>query len=100
MEQLLVNLKICHCYCIYITGGGVDYNSGPYSVTFLANQTSFSFNIPINNDQILEEDEDFTLTIDPSSLPSRCTVSVPSNTTVIIMDNDRKHILSYSIIVQ
>jgi len=91
MEQLLVNLKIYHCYCIYITGGGADYNSGPYNVTFLANQTTVSFDIPINNDQILEEDEDFTLIIDLSSLPTRCTVSVPSNTTVIILDNDRKH---------
>ena len=46
-----------------ITGGGVDYDSGPYTVTFTAGQISVPFDIPINDDSILEGDESFTLTV-------------------------------------
>ena len=53
--------------------GGVDYDSGPYSVMFTAGMTSVSFDVPINDDNILETNEDFTLTIDSSSLPNGVT---------------------------
>ena len=46
------------------------------------------FNIPITDDMILEENEDFTLTINPSSLPTGVSVGSPKQTTVTIVDNN------------
>jgi len=71
-----------------VTGGGFDYDSGPYSVTFTAGQTSASFDIPINDDNIFEASELFNLTIDPSSLPSTVTLSSSATLTATILDDD------------
>ena len=76
--------------CNNVTGGDVDYGSGRYAVTFSAGQTIASFDIPINDDNILEGNEDFNLIITPQSLPSRVTRTAPSQVLVIIIDNDRK----------
>jgi len=73
-----------------ITGGGVDYDSGPYTVTFTAGVTSVPFDVPINDDNILENTEMFTLDINPSTLPNRVTVGNPGEATVTIMDTDSK----------
>ena len=70
------------------TGGGVDYDSGPYTVTFTAGQTSASFSVPINNDNILEVDKFFTLTIVFSTLPDGVTHGARGETTVFIVDDD------------
>ena len=71
-----------------ISGGGIDYESGPYTVTFTAGQTSASFSVPINNDNILEDDEDFTLTIVLSTLPNGVTHGARTVATVTIVDDD------------
>ena len=53
--------------------------------------TSVPFDIPINNDDILEGSENFTLTINPSSLPpTGVTVGNPGQATVTIVDDDGK----------
>ena len=75
---------------IWFTGGGVDYNSGPYTVTFPAGVTTVSFNIPITDDNVLENNEDIQIEINVSSLPSRVFVGNPSQATVTIVDNDGK----------
>ena len=67
--------------------GGVAYNSGPYMATFHAGETHVSFDINIINDNIFEGDENFDLTIDPSSLPSIVIISDPSEITVTIVDD-------------
>ena len=69
-------------------GGGVDYKSGPYTITFPAGVTTASFNIPITDDNILEKIEDIQIEINVSSLPSRVSVSNPGQATVTIVDND------------
>ena len=74
----------------YHVTGGVDYGSGPYTVTFPAGTTMVSFNIPINDDMIFEGNEDFMLTINPSPLPTGVSVGSPDQATVTIVDNDRK----------
>ena len=67
----------------------MDYGSGPYTVTFPAGATSVPFNVSINDDTILEGDEDFMLTIDPSSLPpTGVTVGSPDQATVTIVDDE------------
>ena len=70
----------------------MDYDSGPYTVTFLAGSTTATFNVPINDDDILEGNETFMLTIDPS-LPDGVTRGTPSEATVTIVDDDRKFLL-------
>ena len=52
-------------YYEHVTGG-VDYDSKPYSIMLPAGMTSIMLNVPIFNDNILEDDETFTLTINPS----------------------------------
>ena len=69
-------------------GGGVDYNSGPYTVHFNVGMTNGSFIVMINDDNVLENDETFTLNINPSSLPSGVTVGTPSQATMTILAND------------
>ena len=68
----------------------MDYTSGPYTVTIPAGETTATFNVPINDDMILEGNENFMLTINPSSLPDGVTRGTPSEATVTIVDNDGK----------
>ena len=59
--------------------------------------TSVPFDIPINNDMVLEGNENFTLTIDSSSLPpTGVTVGDPDQATVTIVDVGSKQISSNS----
>ena len=50
--------------------------------------TRVSFDVNIMNDNLLEIDEMFKLTITSSSLSNRVIVNSPSEVTVTIMDND------------
>ena len=52
--------------------------------------TSVPFDIPINDDDILEGNENFTLNIDSSSLLDGAGVGHPNQATVTIVDNDGK----------
>ena len=67
-----------------------DYESGPYNVTFFAGTTTTSFNVSINNDYVLENDETFHLTIRPPSAPDGVIVDSLVQTTVTIEDFDGK----------
>ena len=72
-------------------GGGVDYISGPYTVLFNPGETTLSFNIPISNDNIQENDETFQLRINAFTLPNNVTVGDQGFfSTVTILANDRK----------
>ena len=73
-----------------VTGGGVDYDSGPYTVTFAAGDTSASVSVPMNDDDILENVEDFMVTIMTGPLPDGVTRGNPGSATVNILDNDCK----------
>ena len=69
----------------------MDYDPGPYSVTFMANHTSAPLNIMIINDTMLENDEMFNLIINSSSLHTPCSrvnISDPSLATVTIVNDD------------
>ena len=69
---------------------GVDYDSGPFDITFPAGETLAVFNISINDDDIVEGNENFNISIDPFSPPNGVSVGDPSQTTVIIVDDDCK----------
>ena len=73
-----------------IIDGGVDYDSGIYTVTIPAGQTSVPFDVPINDDDIFEGNEDFDLTIIRTTLPDGVTRGNPGNASVTIVDNDCK----------
>ena len=65
----------------------MDYDSGPYIVTFLAGQTIATVNITIKDDNVVETNEIFTLNIiSPSPF---ITVTI-DQATVTIVDNDRE----------
>ena len=70
--------------CTYI--GGVDYDSGPYSVTIPAGMREASFIISIKNDIVLEGNENFSLVIMSSSLPAVTT----DEAVVTIVDDESK----------
>jgi len=50
--------------------------------------TSVPFDIPINDDNILEDDEDFTIGIIRNMLPDRVTRGSTGQAKVIIVDSD------------
>ena len=54
-----------------------------------------SFAVHIMNDRLLEIDETFKLRINSSSLSNSVIVNSPSETTVNIMDNDRKLLICF-----
>ena len=70
-----------------ILGGGEDYGSGSYQATFTAGETISSFDVPITNDNVVEDDETIGLTIQTTSLPNRVSVTNPSQANIIIMDS-------------
>ena len=69
-------------------GGGVDYGSGLYSIMFPPGVTSVPFDVSIINDNIVEGNKSFDLSINPSSLPSDVTVGSPDRVRVLIVDDD------------
>ena len=79
----------------YYLIGGDDYHSGPYNITFPAGVTTVSFNISIHDDDMYEDDENFTLTINNNSLPDGIITGSPSTIIMIIKDDDSKRILIY-----
>ena len=54
--------------------------------------TRVPFDVPINDDRVLEINERFNLVISPTSLPRNVTPGNIDRTTVIIRDNDGKDV--------
>ena len=71
--------------------GGVDYHLGSYHITFPSGSTLAVFNISIINDNIVEKKENFTLSINESSLPFGVMIGKHNQAKVIIKDNDSKY---------
>ena len=57
--------------------------------------TSVSFDISILDDDIIEDNKDFTLTINIDLLPDGIITSSPSTVTVIIRNDDSKCYIAY-----
>jgi len=74
-------------YPLNITGG-VDFDAGPYNVTFPAGVTSVLFDVPIINDNIFEPNEEFYLTLSPKFLPDNVFLEGILKTKIIIKAND------------
>ena len=70
---------------------GEDYESkNEYAVIFFPSKIKAEFNISIINDALFEKDENFTVTINSSSLPNSVNISDPHSATVTIVNDDRK----------
>ena len=69
----------------------MDYTSGPYIVTFPAGVTIVIFDVPIIDDMISEDVENFMLTINQISLPTDVSRGTLVKATVNIVDNERKY---------
>ena len=74
-------------------GGNEDYVSGPYFVKLTTGLTHFPFKVSIMDNDKWEENENFFLTIDNSSLPCNITVGNQHKSTVTILDDDGKEII-------
>ena len=70
--------------------GNSDYHPGPYNITFPAGETTVSFNISIIDDNIVEGNEVFTLSIDNNALPISVVRLAPYSVSVIIENDDSK----------
>jgi len=70
--------------------GGIDYNSSPLNITFLAGDNSYRafFEIPIYNDNLVEGNETFSLAIVASSLPEGVGLGRPQEVTVTITEGN------------
>ena len=75
---------------MYACIGNSEYAPGPYSVTFIAGDVVAEFNISVRDDLIKQSNKNFTLNIDPSSLPHYVSIVEPSSAKVIVMDDDGK----------
>ena len=67
-----------------------------YTVTFSAGVNSSQLNVLIIDDNILEDDETFNLTVSQSSLPDGVVVGDSSQVTVTIVDDDGEGFTLYS----
>ena len=70
--------------------GDGDYIPGPYNITIPAGHTSVSFDISITDDGVVEDDEIFSLAIDPESLPYLVSRSNLGVAIVTIVSDDGK----------
>ena len=72
-------------------GGGVDYSIDSSVVKFTAGQTNVPLNIIINNDNICELNEKFTLEIDQYSICIEdINIAHPYHATVTIVDECKR----------
>ena len=68
--------------------GGIDYKFEKNYVIFNAGKTNIILRNPVIDDDIVESDEYFNLTIKPPSLSTGVIVGDPGQTTVTIVDDD------------
>ena len=65
----------------------MDYTSGPYTITIPAGQITAIFDVPIIDNDILEGNENFMLSIDETSLLTGITCGDAGESEVSIVDN-------------
>lgn len=90
LQQVSKPELFAHQYNFINVGG--DYDIGPYSSIIPAGSTNGSFNVKINDDNVLERPEIFHLIINRNSLPLFLIATNPDQTRVIIRNDDRKFV--------
>ena len=82
--HMYTQINYCMCVCNH-TGGGIDYVSAQFNVTFPAGSTNASFDIMIVDDGVLENDEMFFVTI--HAITEGLLMSIPPLIVINIVDN-------------
>ena len=81
---------MCMCnYCTYIAS--TDFDPGPFNITIQEGSTEVTFNFPIINDKIYENDESFQLYITNTGFPDDFSVKTPDFVTIEILEDDCKY---------
>ena len=78
-------------HALFLLGGGVDY--GPIScnpLVFSGNDSQECCSIPINDDNLVEATESFTVSLTTTAPASDANLIAPTQATVSIFDNDGK----------
>ena len=70
--------------------GGLDYDYRRYRITIPADVISLPFTISINNDDLMEDNEYFSLFINTETLPLGVYLGHPYSALVTIIDDDSK----------
>ena len=73
-----------------LASGESDYLYEVYTVTFPVSVTLQTVDVPICDDQVLEQDEMFSLFIDSNSHPNNVINRSPDHVNITIVDNDGK----------
>ena len=68
--------------------GGVDYESGPYTVTFTAGQQYAALIVSTMDDNTTELSEYFSVMISSTDQPRAAEIGSPNMTFITIEDND------------
>lgn len=79
-----------HLILIHVGIEGLDFNFVPHNIFFPAGVTRVTFNVTIIEDNTLEHDEFFSLSVDPLILPDRVTIGNYTDTTITIVNDDSK----------
>jgi len=100
-ESWLCDCKVHVCtYWCPLSGGGVDY--GPITcnpLVFSGTDSLECCNIPINDDNLCEDTESFTVSLNTTATASDATLINPVQATVSIIDNDSEFTPKYTVIV-
>ena len=71
---------------------GIDFNSATQTVTITAGTNSSMMNIPVTDDNIVEGDETFSMSVTvPSSLGPGITTGTITNATITIIDTSSEY---------
>ena len=84
-----MSVAYCIINFVWILGSN-DYDIGPFIVEFNIGTTNASFSVAIQDNNQLELNKTFYLSINPSTLPSNIYVSDPGQVAVVILDDDCK----------
>ena len=76
---------------MHLLGGGVDFNSATQTATITAGASSSTINITVINDNIVEGDEMFTMTLNVPTSPGITTGNITMATATIIDSTSRLH---------
>lgn len=68
--------------------GNSDYNPGPYSIAFPAGNTNVTFNVTVTDDNVLEHDESFYLSISLPTTASKIRLGETTQTRITIENDD------------
>ena len=76
---------------MHLLGGGVDFNSATQTATITAGASSSTINITVIDDNIVEGDEMFTMTLNVPTSPGITTGNITMATATIIDSTSRLH---------